>query len=91
MQIERWLIGHAHEQATHQIDPRTLRRDAVNLVKISPVSPARYSPHAWTSLNSWAPRCFERVTGQGKQENPKTEILCDLCALLFNSKIWPCS
>jgi GMP synthase (glutamine-hydrolysing) len=24
MQIERWLIGHAHEQATHQIDPRTL-------------------------------------------------------------------
>jgi GMP synthase (glutamine-hydrolysing) len=28
MQIERWLIRHAHELATHQIDPRTLGRDA---------------------------------------------------------------
>lgn len=27
-QIERWLIGHAHELATHGIDPRDLRRDA---------------------------------------------------------------
>ena len=27
-QIERWLIGHAHELSTHQIDPGTLRRDA---------------------------------------------------------------
>jgi GMP synthase (glutamine-hydrolysing) len=26
-QIERWLIGHAHELAAHQIDPRTIRRD----------------------------------------------------------------
>ena len=28
MQIERWLIGHAHELAAHQIDPGTIRRDA---------------------------------------------------------------
>jgi GMP synthase (glutamine-hydrolysing) len=28
MQIERWLIGHAHELATHQIDPGPIRRDA---------------------------------------------------------------
>jgi GMP synthase (glutamine-hydrolysing) len=27
-QIERWLIGHAHELAAHQIDPGTIRRDA---------------------------------------------------------------
>jgi GMP synthase (glutamine-hydrolysing) len=28
MRIERWLIGHAHELATHKIDPDTIRRDA---------------------------------------------------------------
>jgi len=27
-QLERWLIGHAHELATHGIDPNQLRRDA---------------------------------------------------------------
>jgi GMP synthase (glutamine-hydrolysing) len=27
-QIERWLIGHAHELAAHGLDPGTLRRDA---------------------------------------------------------------
>jgi len=27
-QIERWLIGHAHELAAHQIDPGAIRRDA---------------------------------------------------------------
>lgn len=27
-QIERWLIGHAHELSAHGIDPRTIRRDA---------------------------------------------------------------
>ena len=27
-QIERWLIGHAHELATHQLDPGILRREA---------------------------------------------------------------
>lgn len=27
-QLERWLIGHAHELASHGIDPRTIRRDA---------------------------------------------------------------
>ncbi|OWT80819.1 MULTISPECIES: glutamine amidotransferase [unclassified Achromobacter] len=27
-QIERWLIGHAHELATRGIDPRTIRADA---------------------------------------------------------------
>ena len=27
-QIERWLIGHARELSTHQIDPGTIRRDA---------------------------------------------------------------
>jgi GMP synthase (glutamine-hydrolysing) len=27
-QIERWLIGHAHELWTRGIDPRTIRRDA---------------------------------------------------------------
>ncbi|MCM3883875.1 glutamine amidotransferase [Frankia sp. R82] len=27
-QIERWLIGHAHELATHRLDPRLLRADA---------------------------------------------------------------
>ncbi|WP_207770578.1 glutamine amidotransferase [Frankia canadensis] len=27
-QIERWLIGHAHELATHGLDPRELRADA---------------------------------------------------------------
>ena len=27
-QIERWLIGHAHELATHQLDPEILRREA---------------------------------------------------------------
>jgi GMP synthase (glutamine-hydrolysing) len=26
--IERWLIGHAHEIATHRLDPRGLRADA---------------------------------------------------------------
>jgi GMP synthase (glutamine-hydrolysing) len=26
--IERWLIGHAHELAAHQIDPGAIRRDA---------------------------------------------------------------
>jgi GMP synthase (glutamine-hydrolysing) len=28
MRIERWLIGHAHELAAHQVDPGTIRRDA---------------------------------------------------------------
>jgi GMP synthase (glutamine-hydrolysing) len=28
-QIERWLIGHAHELATHELDPRILRHEAV--------------------------------------------------------------
>lgn len=28
MRIERWLIGHAHELGTHQIDPSAIRRDA---------------------------------------------------------------
>ncbi|MFV0428994.1 MAG: glutamine amidotransferase [Arachnia sp.] len=28
LQIERWLIGHAHELASHGIDPRLIRRDA---------------------------------------------------------------
>ena len=27
-QLERWLIGHAHELAAHRIDPNSLRRDA---------------------------------------------------------------
>jgi GMP synthase (glutamine-hydrolysing) len=27
-EIERWLIGHAHELAAHQIDPGAIRRDA---------------------------------------------------------------
>ena len=27
-QLERWLIGHAHELAAHRIDPATIRRDA---------------------------------------------------------------
>ena len=27
-QIERWLIGHAHELTAHQIDPGAIRRDA---------------------------------------------------------------
>lgn len=27
-QIERWLIGHAHELSSHGIDPRIIRRDA---------------------------------------------------------------
>lgn len=27
-QLERWLIGHAHELASHRIDPNSLRRDA---------------------------------------------------------------
>ena len=27
-QIERWLIGHAHELATHRLDPGLLRREA---------------------------------------------------------------
>jgi len=27
-QLERWLIGHAHELASHRIDPKTLRDDA---------------------------------------------------------------
>ena len=28
-QLERWLIGHAHELAAHRIDPKVLRDDAV--------------------------------------------------------------
>ena len=28
-QIERWLIGHAHELATHQLDPGILRDEAI--------------------------------------------------------------
>ncbi|MGO4702656.1 hypothetical protein [Dyella sp. 2RAB6] len=27
-QLERWLIGHAHELASHRIDPNSIRRDA---------------------------------------------------------------
>ena len=27
-QLERWLIGHAHELASHRIDPKVLRSDA---------------------------------------------------------------
>jgi GMP synthase (glutamine-hydrolysing) len=27
-QIERWLIGHAHELAAHRLDPRLLRHEA---------------------------------------------------------------
>ena len=27
-QIERWLIGHAHELATHRLDPALLRHEA---------------------------------------------------------------
>jgi GMP synthase (glutamine-hydrolysing) len=27
-QIERWLIGHAHELATHRLDPGKLRHEA---------------------------------------------------------------
>jgi GMP synthase (glutamine-hydrolysing) len=27
-EIERWLIGHAHELAAHQIDPGAIRLDA---------------------------------------------------------------
>ncbi|GAA1551633.1 glutamine amidotransferase [Kribbella sancticallisti] len=27
-QIERWLVGHAHELAVHRIDPRSVRADA---------------------------------------------------------------
>lgn len=30
LQIERWLIGHAHELAAHGIDPRTIRADALS-------------------------------------------------------------
>lgn len=29
-QLERWLIGHAHELAAHRIDPATIRRDAAS-------------------------------------------------------------
>lgn len=36
-QIERWLIGHAHELATNGIDPRSIRSDA-----------ARYGPELAT-------------------------------------------
>lgn len=29
-QLERWLIGHAHELAAHRIDPATIRQDAAS-------------------------------------------------------------
>lgn len=44
--IERWLVGHAYELATHGIDPRTIREDA------AAVGP-RLAQRARTTFAAW--------------------------------------